>query len=83
MANPSQLEGDYFAADSACYWWKFLSRGISGLAKAGSSPTNVEKVSARVNGRNKVTGLPNGLADRQIRFDGYWGKIGKDSSAYA
>lgn len=77
MANPSQLEGDYFAADSACYWWRFLSRGISGLAKAGSSPTNVEKVTRRVNGGT------NGLADRQIRFDGYWGKIGKDSSAYA
>ena len=77
MTNPAQVETNYFAADSACYWWKYLSRGISGLAKAGTSPSNVEKVTKRVNGGT------NGLADRQTRFDGYWGKIEKDPSAYA
>lgn len=77
MANPSQLETNYFAADSACYWWKYLSRGISGLAKAGTSASNVEKVTKRVNGGT------NGLADRQARFTAYWDKIEKDPSAYA
>jgi len=75
--NPSTLETNYFAADSACYWWKYLSRGISGIAKVGSSPSTVEKVTKRVNGGSK------GIADRQARFDAYWNKIEKDPSAYA
>lgn len=77
MTNPATLETNYFAADSACYWWKFLSRNISGLAKAGTSPANVQAVTKRVNGGT------NGIADRQARFKGYWDKIEKDPSTYA
>lgn len=76
LANPATLEGDYFAADSACYWWKYLSRNISGLA-VGVSPSDVQRVTKRVNGGT------NGLADRQAKFDKYWGDIQKNNSAYA
>ena len=77
MNDSKLLESNYFAADSACYWWKFLSRGITGLAKAGSSDANVRAVTKRVNGGT------NGLADRQEKFDSYWGKIEKDKNLYA
>lgn len=82
MTNPETLQSNYFAADSACFWWKYLSRGISSLANAGTLPRNVETVSARVNGRNKKTGLPNGLADRQQKFTKYWATIDKNNAAY-
>lgn len=76
VTNPG-LVATKFAADSACYWWKFLSRDITSLALAGTSDANVKKVSKRVNGGY------NGLADRIGRFKGYWGEISKDSSKYA
>lgn len=76
MEGPEALQGNYFAADSACFWWKYLSRGISSLANAGTSPSNVVSVTKRVNGGT------NGLADRQQRFDKYWGTIEKNNSAY-
>jgi len=76
MANPSLLEGDYFAADSACYWWKYLSRNISGLTK-GTTTADVGRVTKRVNGGT------NGLDDRQAKFNKYWADISKDNSAYA
>jgi putative chitinase len=78
LKNPSALEGDYFAADSACYWWKYLSRNITGLT-GGTSPADVRKVSKRVNGKDPA----NGLADRQVKFKEYWATISKDKSAYA
>ena len=61
LKNPSALEGDYFAADSACYWWKYLSRNITGLT-GGTSPADVRKVSKRVNGGT------NGLEERIKKF---------------
>ena len=76
LSNPAQLETDYFAADSACYWWKYLSRNISGLT-VGTTPADVQRVTKRVNGGT------NGLADRQTKFNKYWGEIQKDNSAYA
>jgi putative chitinase len=79
ITNPELLESNYFAADSACYWWKYLSYGISGLANAGTSTANVSKVSTRVNGQSPA----NGLSDRQSKFDGYWSKIEKDNTLYA
>jgi putative chitinase len=75
LANPQLLETAY-AADSACYWWKFLSRDITKLAKAGTTPNDVVKVTRRVNGGT------NGLADRQSRFDGYWTTLQKDPNSY-
>ena len=78
VANPG-LVATKFAADSACYWWKFLSRNITSLALKGTADSNVKKVSTRVNGGNPA----NGLADRIGRFKGYWEEISKDSSKYA
>ena len=75
LLNPQLLETK-FAADSACYWWKFLSRNITSLAKSGSTPNDVVKVTKRVNGGT------NGLADRQSRFDGYWATLQKNSNAF-
>jgi putative chitinase len=76
MTSPETLQTNYFAADSACYWWKYLSRGISSLAAAGTSPSNVKSVTKRVNGGT------NGLADRQQKFDKYWETIQKNNTAY-
>ena len=76
MTSPETLQTNYFAADSACYWWKYLSRGISGLANAGTAPSNVASVTKRVNGGH------NGLADRQQKFDKYWETIQKNNTAY-
>jgi putative chitinase len=76
VTNPG-LVATKFAADSACYWWKFLSRNITSLALAGTADANVKKVSKRVNGGY------NGLADRIGRFKGYWEELSKDSSKYA
>jgi len=75
ILNPQLLETK-FAADSACYWWKFLSRDITKLAKAGTTPNDVVKVTKRVNGGT------NGLADRQSRFDGYWTTLQKNPNSY-
>ena len=76
LANPTLVE-EKFAADSACYWWKYLSRNISSLALAGTTPTNVVSVTKRVNGGT------NGLDDRQRRFNAYWAEIQKNPSTYA
>jgi putative chitinase len=78
VTNPG-LVATKFAADSACYWWKFLSRNITALALAGTADGNVRKVSKRVNGGDPA----NGLADRIGRFKGYWAELSKDSSKYA
>jgi predicted chitinase/predicted house-cleaning noncanonical NTP pyrophosphatase (MazG superfamily) len=76
MSNPN-LVATKFAADSACYWWKYLSRGIGSLANAGASPTHVKSVTKRVNGGT------NGLADRQTKFNDYWAKLSKNPTAYS
>ena len=78
MSNPN-LVATKFAADSACYWWKYLSRGIGSLANAGASPTHVRSVSKRVNGGDPA----NGLSDRQTKFNDYWAKLSKDPTAYS
>lgn len=76
MTNPN-LVATKFAADSACYWWKFLSRGITSLANAGASPVHVKSVTKRVNGGT------NGLSDRQSKFNNYWAKLSQDPSAFS
>jgi len=76
LVNPDLVATKY-AADAACYWWKFLSRDITSITLKGSSPSVVESVTKRVNGGT------NGLNDRQQRFDKYWGEIQQDGSRYA
>jgi putative chitinase len=76
LSNPDLVATKY-PADAACYWWKFLSRDITSITKRGSSTSVVESVTRRVNGGT------NGLADRQQRFDKYWGEIQQDGSRYA
>ena len=78
VTNPG-LVATKFAADSACYWWKHLGVGLTGLSKAGISNSDVKRVSKRVNGKDPA----NGLADRQARFKGYWNAISEDNSKYA
>jgi predicted chitinase len=77
VLNNPDLVATKYAADAACYWWKFLSRDITSIAKRGASTSVVESVTKRVNGGH------NGLADRQQRFDKYWGEIQQDESRYA
>lgn len=77
VLNNPDLVATKYAADAACYWWKFLSRNITNLALKGSSSSVVELVTRRVNGR------ANGLNDRQQKFDKLWGEISQDGSRYA
>jgi predicted chitinase len=77
ILNNPDLVATKYPADAACYWWKFLSRDITSITKRGSSTSVVESVTRRVNGGT------NGLADRQQRFDKYWGEIQQDGSRYA
>jgi len=77
VLNNPDLVATKYAADAACYWWKFLSRNITNLALKGSSSSVVELVTRRVNGGT------NGLNDRQQKFDKLWGEISQDGSRYA
>lgn len=52
--------------------WYWHGRQINRHADLGPTPQAVELVSAAVNGRNRRTGKPNGLADRQARFSAAW-----------
>ena len=83
ITNSTIVATEKYAADSAAYWWKKLSRNITRLALNGSTDQDVELVSARVNGRNRQTGLPNGLDDRQEKFDAYWAEIQADPTAFS
>lgn len=77
VLNNPDLVATKYAADAACYWWKFLSRDITSIAKRGASTSVVESVTRRVNGGT------NGLNDRQQKFDKLWSEIQQDESRYA
>jgi putative chitinase len=61
-AEPEALTDTQWAALSACDYWDM--RHLNDLADAG----DFEEVCARINGRNRNTGLPNGYEDRCERF---------------
>lgn len=67
IKNPEHLELPGAASLSAAWFWK--TRGLNELADKG----DFLKISIKINGRNKKTGLPNGWEDRQLR----WGKAKK------
>jgi putative chitinase len=62
-AEPAALMDTQWAALSACDYWDM--RGLNALADAG----DFEEISARINGRNRDTGLPNGYEDRCERWE--------------
>lgn len=62
-AEPEELAMPEWAAWSAADYWDM--RGLNVLADAG----DFEAISARVNGRNRQTGMPNGWADRLARYE--------------
>ena len=62
ISNPEHLELPGAASLSAAWFWK--SRGLNELADKG----DFLKISVKINGRNKATGLPNGWDDRQARW---------------
>lgn len=76
LLNPGLVSSKY-AADSACYWWKFINRSVSKSANGGSSSSVVKTVTNAVNGGNR------GLDDRVSRFNGYYAEIKNDGSKYA
>jgi putative chitinase len=76
LLNPDLVATKY-AADSACYWWKFINTVVSKRANSGSSYSIVESVSKAVNGGTR------GLSDRVSRFNGYYAEIQNDYSKYA
>jgi putative chitinase len=79
LQKPELLETPYYAADSACYWWRYLSRNIKTLALAGTSASDVSKVSTRINGANPAKGLN----DRQAKFDKYWLNLQNNPTLYS
>jgi putative chitinase len=61
-ADPEALAGPEWAAWSAADYWNM--RRLNALADTG----DFEAISARVNGRNRATGMPNGWEDRLARY---------------
>lgn len=57
------LEAHSGAAESAAWWW--AEHGCNALADAG----DFLALSARINGVNRATGEPNGMADRRARWE--------------
>lgn len=62
-ADPDKVAEHEWAAMSAADFWDM--KGLNALADAGE----FEKLSARINGRNRTTGLPNGWDDRLARWE--------------
>jgi putative chitinase len=62
-ADPIALTETQWAALSACDYWDM--RKLNELADSG----DFEELSARINGRNRATGLPNGYEDRLERWE--------------
>lgn len=62
-AEPEALMDTQWAALSACDYWDM--KHLNDLADAGE----FEEISARINGRNRSTGLPNGYEDRCERWE--------------
>lgn len=62
-ANPDTVAEFQWAALSAADYWDM--RGLNALADSG----DFERISARVNGRNKATGMPHGWEDRLARYE--------------
>jgi putative chitinase len=62
-AEPEALMDTQWAALSACDYWDM--KDLNELADAGE----FEELSARINGRNRKTGLPNGMDDRLHRWE--------------
>lgn len=75
VSNPN-LVATKFAADSACWWWKFVNPGLPRMALGGATPAVVRSVTKVINGGTT------GLADRQGRFNGYWVELQKNPQAY-
>ena len=70
--NPELVADKYPMLSAAWYWTRpRLKSGASCLtcSDKGDNPETVLLVSKLVNGVNKVTKLPNGLADRQSKFN--------------
>jgi putative chitinase len=62
VKHPEGLEMPGAASMSAAWFWK--SRGLNELADVD----DFLKISVKINGRNKKTGLPNGWEDRQRKW---------------
>ncbi len=62
VSNPEKLELPQYAFESACWFWeqRFLNRD--------ADIDSFLKISIKINGKNKETGLPNGWEDRQARW---------------
>lgn len=62
-AEPERVAEHQWAALSAADYWDM--RDLNPLADAGE----FERLSAKINGRNRTTGLPNGWEDRLARWE--------------
>lgn len=63
VKSPTLVERDDYAALVAGWFWDW--RGLNAYADSD----DFLELSARINGRNKATGRPNGWADRQARWE--------------
>ena len=77
--NPELLSTKYSADVSTYFWRNIALQGggkLGAIALKGSTPDIVERVTRVVNG-----GI-NGLEDRQMKFDYYWGILGINPNAF-
>jgi putative chitinase len=79
VTNPELVETKY-SGDTACWFWK--TRKLDTLA-INDTIDVIKSISIKINGKNKKTGLPNGLDDRVKKFCGYWEQIKKNPSLYS
>lgn len=66
MTNPEKLEQPLYAALSAGFFWEVLKK-LNAIAD-GDNIDAFLKVSKKINGVNKTTGLPNHWTERQDRW---------------
>lgn len=68
VANP-EIVGSKYPLLSAAWYWTRARPKLNSICDQGATPDVVKAVSIQVNGKNKKTGLPNHLAERQQQFN--------------
>lgn len=63
VSNPKLLEDPYIGTLASVWFWT-----VNGCGKCAQA-NDFLRVSVKVNGRNRITGLPNGWDDRQARYE--------------
>ena len=76
ILNNPNLVATKFAADSACWFWKFAKTNLPKEALKGATPDVVKEVTKIINGGDT------GIIDRQRRFISYWAELQQNPKSY-